>query len=204
MFRMKALGVAVAATTISLAAPSIAHAESSSYDDAKGDVFLQDDGGIESAPAGTSTNVDLDFSKVKHGRKAISVTATYYDLKRKTDESLIFGLQLLRAGGGEEVSGAVVFAGPGNRAGTVSYYHGDGTTPCAPTHDIDYVADTISITLPRSCFERPEWIRWTTTAQMQEPETGSQPATGMYFDQGRTSGSEGDTFSKRLYRGDGR
>ena len=202
MKRIKTVGVALSAIALTLLAPSAAHAGRSLNADPEGDVWRN---GETLAPAGIGTNVDLHVTDVRHGRNAVTVKATYYELKKTGNDFIFVFYSQYRENGETEYLRVDIVAGPGRRSGESLLSRPlDKPEVCEGlTNSVDYSADTVSLRIPRECFENPRWIRFVAEAAKRYPET-SETEAGTYSDDARSAGTfEGgysSYLSERIYR----
>jgi hypothetical protein len=149
-----ALSATALATTAVIAAAVPAHAAKLVLTDPAGDVW----GGTE-APAqiGTRVNGDLVKTTVTHTARKVLVKAKYTDLAKNQD--MLHFAYLVRTN--ENVKRiAAVTAWPGKRKGISEFSRPRGKAACnGMTHAIDYVADTVTISVPRTCLSNPRWVQ---------------------------------------------
>lgn len=189
------------AVAVVVALPAAASAASLTIDDATGDTYLAtydeatDTESFE--PAGSQVNVDLDKTVVKHKSGAVVVKAKYAELKRD-DKVIFFGVELRTDEGLKRETGVFTFA----RAKGDSYMatgSGMKDVKCPGlAHEIDYAADLLSLTIPRSCLSRPKWVQ----ARVGSVGLEDSQSNDAYVDNGHNATSnEPKTWSDKVRRG---
>jgi hypothetical protein len=197
--KMPLFRAALLASATLMMIPAAASAASLSIDDATGDTYLAkyDESTDTSTyePAGSQVNVDLDEVVVRHSARKVVATATYADLKRtgnrfmyllrlRTNEGLKRDLTVETLMSGW--NGAVVFGKPN---GSEVKCRGLG-------YAIDYVANTVTVKVPRRCLGNPRYVEAFTMA------AGFSAAGDQYIDHGHLAEMrERVTWSDRVRRG---
>jgi hypothetical protein len=172
----------VASTLAAVLLPAgVAAAASVSIDDATGDTYAakydESTDTTDYEPAGSQVNVDLDEVVVRHTARKVIATATYVDLKR-TDNRFMYLLRLrTNEGLKRDVTvetlmsswkGSVMFGKP----------NGDEVKCTGIDHAIDYVANTVTVSVPRRCLSNPRYVQAFTAG------AGFSDAGDQYFDHG--------------------
>jgi len=157
------LKAALLTTTVAVAilAPAgAASAASVTLDDAKGDTWEEIQTG--EAPTyvkqGSRANVDVNKTVVNHLSRKLHFTVKYHTLKSSGTR---FGLvQRMNFDEGDSMFlGLETF---GSWKGDLQLFTGENNdeVDCeGAEHDIDYAADRIEITIPRSCLGAPKWVK---------------------------------------------
>ena len=156
------------AVVVVVALPVAASAASLTIDDATGDTHLgKYDESTDTTtyePAGSQVNADLDRVVVKHTARVVRAKATYVDLKRSSDNAIMYMLRL-RTNEGLKRDVLVETFMSGKR-GSVMFGkpNGDDAKCRGLDHVIDYAADSITITVPRRCLSGPRYVEAFTAA----------------------------------------
>jgi hypothetical protein len=130
--------------------------------DATGDVRNANNGN----PTPTVNNGDFTQVTYNHRRARVVITGDYVDLEqpRSTpqgeDTSLFFATRMRT----DEDVYRVAFTGadssePGGE--TELFGRRGRRVRCDVEHNIDYLSNSIRVSIPRSCLSRPNWIRFT-------------------------------------------
>ena len=148
--------------------PVAASAASLTIDDATGDTYkARYDESTDTAtyePAGSQVNVDLDRVRVKHTTRTVRATATYADLKRTSDNAIMYLLQVRTNEGLKRELMVDTFMSGKNGSVTFGKPNGDEVRCRGLNHVIDYAADTITVTVPRRCLSMPRYVEAFTLA----------------------------------------
>jgi hypothetical protein len=147
----------LAATTgLAVLVPSQAYAGSYVRPDATGDVSSQtDDGPYVRTPS--RVEGDVRTSGVSYAGRRVTVAIGFAQLTQTTE--ITGHLLRLRTNKGK-VRDVTVIAGPGQWAGRTQLTKGNGNrVRCALGHRIDYVADRVTVSIPRKCLGKPRWVR---------------------------------------------
>lgn len=143
------------ATIIGLAGPAVA--ADLGLHDPRGDMWRQDEvGATTRAPA--SRQGDVVAAHVSVGTAAVVVSSRYADLARAGR----YANYTVRLQSGRHLTREVTLeTGPGDWRGSVRVFRGNGDLAphCHPGHHIDYAANTVRITVPATCLERPVYVR---------------------------------------------
>ena len=188
------------AVAVVVALPAAASAASLTIDDATGDTYLAkydestDTGTYE--PAGSLVNVDLDRVVVKHTARVVRAKATYVDLKRYSDNAIMYLLQVRTNEGLKRELMVDTFMSGKNGSVTFGKPNGDEVKCRGLDHVIDYAADTITVTVPRRCLSAPRYVEAFTVAAAISDQ-GDQ-----YIDHGHMAEmKEKVVWSERVRRG---
>lgn len=108
------------------------------------------------APAPDRAQGDVVSSSVQHQRNAVVMRMQY----RELDPSGAAGGHLFVIRTSRLARLVTVFTGPGYWDGKVVTEDGLGRkVGCRVARSIDYVANTATVVVPRSCLGRPRWVR---------------------------------------------
>ena len=191
------LAALAAAATVSAPAGAATGTATSdvSLTDATGDVWSIGEGENEEyGPAGDMPTADVVRAVVQHRRGSVVVRMDFADLRRQDPAAytaMIITPEKLRA--------AFVTTGPRRWAGKHMLVNGNyGNVRCPGfAHTVDYDADRVVMTLPRTCLGRPRWVRVSMTNYMY---AGDTEATFQEFtDNPHTADADGGTTG-RIYR----
>lgn len=195
--------VSAAVLALQLSAPGVAGAAAETEDpvsravlqDPTGDVWTIAEGeGEEWVSAGDVPTADTTRGVVRHGRFNVVVRMTYTNLRRVDPQSYSAVIRSRRQYGAVFVS-----AGPGRWKGRHQLVGGDySPVRCTRlSHSIDYDAERVVVSVPRSCLGRPRWVRAGLQSFMFRGETEEdfQEIT----DNPHSDGPEGG-LTPRLYR----
>jgi len=172
--------VAVGATFLACLVPAPSAAAELSADDGAGDVWeaFYDDAGVLEAwvKAATVVNGDVISTQARHTARRIVFLTRYVSLVRAPGENRFVTQQRMRFADGSTAS---VQVHTSRRWIGESYLADDDTgsgMPCAGLrHRIDFDADTVRASFPRTCVDRPRWLRY---AGLAYALSGSDTATG--------------------------
>jgi hypothetical protein len=188
-----------AAATLGLSMPT-AQAATNSHTDGTGDVWITtypNDGG-DPDPAtlsSESVNVDLIGVTVTHGTKKVRAVASYVDLQ-KTGEGFGFSLQIQH---GNDYFYEGADAAAGYWRGRPSFSSGQSNAGCkGDTVDIDYDANTISVSVPRTCIGKPNYIRYAAFAMTY---VSDDTAFSFITDDARSDQEFPQNVSRRIAKG---
>ena len=164
-------------------------------DDPTGDVWAIGDGEhAEWVSAGDVPTADVVRAVVRHGRHKVKVKMTFTNLRRVEPQHYSAALFSRRQYGAVFVS-----AGPGRWKGRHELVDGNFANVKCPrlSHSIDYANEQITMSVPRSCIGRPNWVRVDMTNFMFRGETEEdfQEIT----DNPHSADVDG-SLTKRLYR----
>lgn len=188
-----ALTAAVTATALALSAAPAAAATTTVTDPTK-DVWLFDGVSTWSAAA-SKVNTDLVRTYVKHGTDKVLVRGTYVSLAKsgppltfvarvRTDEGVV---RILTVDTITSLSGTV----------TMSTAKGSAVACSGLSRTVDYAAEQVTVSFPRSCISKPAWVQVATMAWSQAD--GDQ---SMYFDNGKGTGhSTSPSWSGKVLAG---
>lgn len=197
----RAAPACVAATALLL--PSAAAAATISIDDAAGDTWqmTQDEqtGAETYHPAGTQLNVDLTRTVVKHTSGKLVLKATYETL-RGAQNRYYFAARVRTDEGLKREVGVETFTRQGWRGASFMTKASGREVRCSGmTHDVDYAADTVRLTVPRACLGKPRWVQVAVGAFAVAE--GSADFT-LYVDNGHDESADDPlTWSAKVRRG---
>jgi hypothetical protein len=203
-------GVVPLAAALVMASGVAAHAQNARVNDRSGDVWRATDDEAEPyVAAGSPLNADVDRTTVEHGSRDLLITTTYERLAQRRHS--VFPIWTIRTSNGTQYSAAVL-AGPGDWPGQ-SFLFTDSPPPLLRmqaqvegqvegqgecrrlSHAIDYVADTITILVPRTCLGAPDQVRVRSTAQ------ASSEAGKSFYDNGHNRGHGRKGYTRLLSAG---
>jgi hypothetical protein len=150
---------ATAAAAMVVVPVTAAQAQTWRHADATGDV--QSVGASSDAnPTPAPDAVDPDVSKIRvtHGPRKVTMRVQFVDLAAGKQVSYMFMFQLRTD---ERLHRDVVLdAGPGMWRGQASFSSPHSDLRCKGLgHNIDYVQNVVTVTVPRSCLSRPRWVQ---------------------------------------------
>lgn len=156
---------ALAAAGLLVATAGAASAETVASKDATGDTWHDDvsTGTDVYTPAGSTVNTDLVRTVVKHTATSVVVRGTFAELT-KTGRNTIFYVRLRTNEGLRRDTGVDTLS---SNAGTQHFTkpNGDSNLPCKGlTHSVDYVANQMTVTIPRACLSKPRWVQFVSGA----------------------------------------
>ena len=186
----------VSAATLIPLVPTAAHADRYTYSDHTGDVVSFTGDSDTPTPAPDRVIGDIAASAVAHRSSNVTLRMRYRDLAR-TDETAAHLFVIRTSKMTREVT---VVAAQGFYGGRVIMTKLSGkTVSCRITRKIDYVANTVTVTVPRSCLGRPHWVK---VGMASVVFTGMGSSDTQYVDDARTNGTLGSTvrFGPRVYR----
>jgi hypothetical protein len=168
------------AATVACLVPAPGQAAGLSTPDGEGDVWqaVYDDTGVleDWVEAGTVVNGDVISTRARHKARRIVFITRYDALVRGPGENRFETQQRMRFADGSTASVQVYTF---RRWRGESYLADDDTgsaMPCAGlVHEIDYDADRVRVSFPRTCVERPRWLRYVGLAYAL---SGSDTETG--------------------------
>jgi hypothetical protein len=161
-------------------------------------VYHSDTDTTEFVSAGSVPNMDVESVRIRHLANRIVVKATYVELKR---EGVIFGgTSRLRFNDGPTVGFSLDTY---NRWGgeSVLYESGSGDPiRCGGfDHSIDYAANVVEVSIPRSCVGNPRWVEATYMATGNVEDDTVDGGYRNYRDNGLNAGhSFSGGFSERV------
>lgn len=166
-------------------APTVAHAQVTAVDDGTDDLWVRvmdPETGEESwAEAVADVNIDVTRAVVKHTAKRIAVTVTYLDLEKggafhssywsyfKLADGRRAAVSVSNGEDGAEWAYITIQKEPGG-----GY---DKNLECPGlTFAWEWSADTMTVSFPRSCYDKPAWLRFhgTSVGIPTDPEPGHE------------------------------
>ena len=183
--------VVVAALAVSLM-PTTAFADTYLHNDATADVVSFSSTSADAA-APDEVNGDIVWSKVRHRARKVVLTMRYRDLDGSGYTVHYFAIRTSKMT--RQVS-LVTF--PGHLAGKAVMTNArDKQVTCRVRRDIDYVANTATVVVPRSCLGRPRWVK----VGMAMVTSPSKTFSTGFADDARTHGDfNSPGWSPRVYR----
>jgi hypothetical protein len=126
--------------------------------DPSGDMWQQPADGSTTTKAPNSQRGDVLSARIRYAPRKITVTTRYVDVARagryaNYTTRLQSGQRMIR-----EVT---VETGPGSWKGHIRVFRGNGdlAAGCHAGRSIDYTANTVQVTVPASCLNRPRFVR---------------------------------------------
>ena len=188
-------GVTAAAMAVPTSAAGAASSWRVSLADPAGDVLAIGEGEDEEwTSAGDMPTADVVDAAVQHRRSNVVVRMHFADLRR--EDPAFYTAMIVTP---DKFRGAFVETRPGRWGGRHTLVNGSyGTVRCRGfQHSVDYVVDTVTMTLPRRCLGRPRWVRVSMSNYMFR---GDSEATFQEItDNPHTADAEGG-MTGRLYR----
>lgn len=163
----RALGVALLLTALTPWASPAATAETGfGASDSEGDVWVElydnEDTLSGFDAAGSPSNADVVAVQAVHARPRISFVTEYADLDEGPGESTLVWKMRMRFEDGPPVSANVYTLGRPDGQVYLWNERKQHAVQCdALRHTIDYDANTVAVSLPRSCVGKPRWFRFT-------------------------------------------
>ena len=205
--------VAVAALAASVVlAPTSAFAKAVTLDDAQGDTYKMQwvEGAEEPSftESGVDLNADVDKATVSHTDKRISLVTRYASLK-KTGLDISSGVMMKTDDGAEWVMYASAYKGSEgwqasgysfSASGPVSRFAARGSICEGTKAHVDFEKDLLSVSVPRSCFGSPTWIK----AHVDAVATKFNEETGGYtqiFDNAHNGNGNFNGWTDRIKKG---
>lgn len=147
--------------------------------------------------AGNKLNTDITKTVIKHSATKITITATFDELKAKDAR---YGLvDKLRFDHGPKVVADVDTNGKWKGQAFLYTDRSGAQIDCAGlTHAIDYTANTVEISIPRSCVGKPMWVE---VAEFSVSNTSDAAGDHSYIDDAATAGHKFGTWSDKVRRG---
>lgn len=186
-----------------LAPTGAAYAASRSVDDGTGDVWEPvwnaETETVDYFEAGSVLNVDVDKVVVKHTARRIVVTATYAELKKQ--DITLGASSRMRFDDGPAV-GMYVDTWQKWSGETVLYKKSGMPIECAGfDHAIDYTANTVQLSVPRSCVGNPRWVEvnYVGLGNVEDPE--SETGYRTFEDSAHSANSGWNGWSDRVKKG---
>ena len=186
---------ALAAAGVLVATAGAASAETLTIKDHVGDTWkdtLNADGTETYTPAGSQLNTDLQRTVVRHTATRVIIRATYAELK-KSGPKFLFGADLRTNEGLRRSVTVDTMSGAGSTA-TMTKPSGAPVTCAGIRHSIDYTANQVTVSFPRSCVSSPRWI------QVRDGAVSSTD-TDFYVDNGaNTTHNQPTQWSVRIHK----
>jgi hypothetical protein len=146
-----AAATVIALSTVATAAP--ANADSRTLKDGKGDTWNVS--GTEPKKASGHPEADLRKVVIRHTDRRIIVTGRTQNL-RKAGQTL--GMTVAVDTASDATYNGYVLGERGAWGGEAYFSASDGTA-CSPKGSMNYRRDLMTLSFPRSCVGRPEWVR---------------------------------------------
>ena len=181
--------VVCAATSLAFSVPA-AHAQELTLRDGTGDVWVSSGAGFTRADG--SKRADVTRVRVGHGAKRVVVTARLAVLAKRSFS--IDGLRVqFRTNTGLRRD-AMLSAQAGSRNGRVAFTSRTGKSPCTIAHKVDYVANTMMMSVPRSCLNSPRYVEF-------RSETSWTNTRKVFIDNPHDDQTNSKDWSNRVRRG---
>jgi len=144
-----------AATALALFAPA-AHAQELTRSDGTGDVWVSSGAGFTRAPG--SKHADVIWVQIRHGATRVVLTAKLAELTKQGAEVGLIGQFRTNTGLRRD---AMLTGQVGNRSGYVEFRNLTGKLlTCDIARKIDYAANTMMMSVPRSCLNNPSYVEF--------------------------------------------
>jgi hypothetical protein len=184
-----------------------ASAQSATITDSEGDVWqiFSDYSTGETAytAAGSQTNVDVLSTVVTHTGRRVNATLTYTDLAKEGARPS--AVVLMRFDSGPQRFAVVDTSGSwkGKDVLVKNGKNSGGPVACAGfTHEIDYTANTIVMSVPRSCLGSPTWVEASVMSQGWIEGGETEETSTSFFDNGAKPGhSYTPTWTGKIRKG---
>ena len=149
--------VAAATAALTIVPLTAANAQTWRHTDTTGDVQSVV-GDADPTPAPDAVDPDATSVRVSHGPGKVTIRTQYQDLAKASDGFYAFFFQLRT---NERVNRQLeVDAGPGMWRGQLSFGSPRKKLHCRGlARSIDYTANTVTVTVPRSCLSNPRWVQ---------------------------------------------
>lgn len=187
-----------------LAPAGAASAQNLTHDDATADVWEDvwnyDTNTQEYYEAGSQTNVDVLSTVVRHLPTKLVLRFTYADLKRSGTR---FGIiNHLRFPDGPQIVAAVDTNTRWKGIPVLAKNRTGEPIRCPGLdHAIDYSANTIELTIPRSCIGTPTWVDVNSFAVGQEDDPESESGVHAYIDNSLNGGHGDNGWTRHVRKG---
>lgn len=199
--------VAAAALAAAVLPAAAASAESAVVHDKTGDVweavYNPETGASTFEEAGSVLNSDIKQTTVRHTDRRVQITVEFVEMKPKRIHPANYGFVRLDddttwvvGAYVDDEWNAQAFMGQESLGRGMAARRGvacQGMKAAA-----DYEADTLSVSVPRSCLGNPRWIEYNGRAVGQQ---SSQDSSHMYFDNAQNKGHGEGGWSDRIKKG---
>lgn len=172
---LRAALATVAAATLLL--PTAASAETLALVDATEDTYRYDMESGTYVAAGSQVNVDLARMVVKHTDRRVLVKARYAELRRSGNDIMFLLRVRTNEGIKRDLTVETIMSGWKGSA-MIDKPNGDEVKCRGLRHDIDYDANVLTVSAPRTCFSKPRWVEAFVAA------AGISPAGEQFIDHG--------------------
>lgn len=147
-------------------------------------------------------NTDVVSTVITHGARRVNVKMTYNDLDKAADVNISAVVNMRFDQGARRSAFVDVWPGDWQGSSTVFKQNPTGGAPvtCGGlTHAVDYTANTVSMSIPRTCLGSPTWIQ----ANVLSRSTAGldQDVQRNLLDNGQQAGHTELGWSGRLRRG---
>lgn len=191
--RRTASVVVCAATVLALFAPA-AQAQELRLTDSTKDVWVSSGAGFTHTYAAESKLADVRWVQIGHGATRIVLTAKLVELTKQGAEVGLFVEFRTSSGLSRDarLSGQV-----GDRNGSVAFTSPTGKLlACDTSHKINYVANTMMMSVPRSCLNNPSYVQF-----RSETSWVTDSTYDVYVDNPHNTNLAFDGWSSRVRRG---
>jgi hypothetical protein len=194
--------VTAAAAALAIVPLTAANAQTWRHTDATGDVQSVAGDADTPTPAPDAVDPDATSVRVSHGPRKVTVRTQFQDLAKASDSFYAFLLQVRT---NERVHRQLeVDAGPGMWHGQVTFSSPRKVLHCRGlARSIDYTANTVTVTIPRSCLSNPRWVQVGDAAVKFTglDATDVTAGTGYVDDAGSPDVGNNIAWSPRIHRG---
>lgn len=205
--KLKSATLAAAVAAAVLAPAAAASAASTTITDGTGDVWENTYDlatGLDVwIPTESAYNTDVVSTVIRHNLRRVTIKMTYNDLQKQPDVSISAVVRMRFDQGPQRF--AFVDASPGSWGGSSQVFKNNTRTGPAPvtcgglTHALDYVANTVTMSIPRTCLGSPTWIEANVVSR--SAANLGQDVQRNLFDNGQSAGHTDGGWSARLRRG---
>jgi hypothetical protein len=190
------------AVVAALVPAGAASAQNVAVPDATGDVWRSTFGEAETEPvttaAGSPVNADLVRTTIRHNDRRLSFKFDYADLRRA--ENRFLAMAQVRTNEGVKREIGVETVTREGWGGTAYFGSPRRELRCRGLRfDIDYSADTVSVSVPRSCLSGPRWVQ--ARVQVMAFEGAAEEFSVLTDNWVNKSDNEPGPWSGRLRRG---
>lgn len=192
--RRTAAVVVCAATVLALSAPA-AHAQELTLTEGTGDVWVSSIDSPGFTHVDSSRHADVTRVRIGHGARRVVLTAKLVELAKRRYS--IDGLRVqFRTNTGLRRD-AMLSAQAGSRNGRVAFTSRTGKSlTCAIAHKVDYVANTMMMSVPRSCLNSPRYVEFRSETSWMNDSTYKVFVDNPHNDRAHFKG-----WSSRIRRG---
>lgn len=179
-----------------LAPGGAASAQSLSWTDGRDDIWKMGRADPTFLPAPGETNADIRHVSIRHGAHAVVIRVSLTDLRRTGNDVVVGGTVRTDEGLVRHFQWAWRPTWSGYR---LHWANRDGrTVMCDLTHAMSFADNTTYLRIPRSCLNRPRWVR-----VHLEGATYVGAIDTVYYDDAHSDQATGipTHYTRRLWRG---